>query len=1006
MAPKQGEYRMKKIIILIFAVFLMVCMLSCSTDLSKKLAPNASVKGNAAHWKLKDGTGSFKVKDSGQGKLHGKIIDPNNCTWAREDDRGSFLCFSGGAVRIESDKKLLYPQGLILNIHFSYSKASFGKSNWASLLTKGNTPHDGYSVLIGKDGTLQLNFKGLKPSVKTMKLKLRENVDYQLHIALGGGKVQVYLNRELAQEYQVSGKLSDSGHPLFIGSIDNYPFHGNIYDVQLSPYHSGEIVSSVGKKNKEVKNIVLKDPPGTVLITDFSKFTPKPMVTSAANSSAWCFRSTAGFVPPGPGVLQPPENTSAPEITFNPKLNDAYDVYIGARSNAAPTILQLRLGMTTNYSTVRIKPATTYRNFEILMDRNVTMKGKKIHIAANGLFFLGYIKLIPSKHRRKVDHKVENLFSVSKEPRFVLNEAAKKIPERIKSGYFKERIYVEKRQQPTPLAESERRGYMLFNRNWMDLLFKVNVPISDPGKIILKVSAAPGEFEPVTFGVRGLKNINGLAISQSKAFQSATGQKANVKVNFAIVESVIKRNTNYHGKSEFINGPQYLEPAYPLDLKASESRQFWITLQAAPNTPAGLYRGEFALKNGSTPEKIPVELKIYPFKLDPIEGYNLGFWAAAISKEYAEKMIKDMAEHSMTSIFLHDESILKIKGKTLEDLTVDFESSIFTTIIKSFNKYGMKGNLLLGTSLIRGKVFSLPQKAQQREAYRKLVTQLDDYAHKNNGPKIFYMSYDEVLSHPSSIPDFIKEVKLQKELGLTTVDNHIWYKTSRPLQKEVDQVAAFIDVFLVRFSTRGFWYVDSWEEMIATAIKRGKKLIAYNSNNAITFAQPAAMRYIGGWFFRSIGQGCTGQMVYTYDRFSGNPYNDLDGDTDWCYIYPPYGKRKGGPSIDFESFREGADDLRYILTLEKLISTAKERNISTSDAQKVLDSIKNSFDLELFRKKSVFFNSQWDDAWTDASGKRFASGQFNLPNDWKLNDYDQARRQIADAIIQLKTRLK
>lgn len=970
-----------------------------------KLVPITSAKENTVHWEFKDGTGSFEVKDSGQEKLHGKIIQPDRCIWAREDDRGFFLNFSGGAVQVESDKKLLYSQGLILDIHFSYSDSSFKKTNWASLLTKGNTPSDGYSVLIGKNGTLQLNFKGLEPSVKTIDLKLQTNVDHRLQITLGDGKVQVYLNGKLAQEYKVSGKLSDSGHPLFIGSIDNYPFHGNIYDVQLSAYRSGETSPPVHKEHTKVKKLVITDPLGTVTVTDFSEFTPKPMITTVADSSFWCFRSTAAFIPPGTGVLQPPENINAPEITFNPKLNGAYDVYIGARAVNSLTTLQLRLGMSTDYYTVKIKPAgIKHRNFEILLDRNLNMAEKKIHIASNGLFYLGYIKFIPAENRRKVDHPLDELVSVSKEPRALLNEAAKKIDERIKSGYFKERIYVEKRPQPTPLAESTQRGYMLFNHNWMDLLFKVNVPKSDPGKIILKAATTPGEFEPITFGVRGLRNINGLTIRQSKTFQSATGLKATVKVDFAIIEPCIKRSTSYNGPSEFIDGPQYLEPAYPLNLKPAESRQFWITLQATPDTQPGLYSGEFELKNSSNTETIPVELEIYPFKLDPIKGYDLGFWATTLSNEHAEQMIKDMAEHSMTSVFLHAQNILKIKGETLQNLTIDFDSCIFPTIVESFRKYGMKGNLILGSELIMSKALSFPE-AQQQEVYKKLVSQLDDYTHKNDGPKILYMSYDEILSHPANLSNFTKEVRLQKELGLTTANDHIWYKTSRPLQKELDQVADFIDVFIVRFNTKNLWYVDSWEKMIDTVIKREKKLYAYNSNNAITFAQTAAMRYIAGWFFRNIGQGSTGQMVWTYHMFHGSPYNDLDG-TDWCYIYPPYGNRKGGPSIDFESFREGADDLRYILTLENLIARAKQRNVDTNDAQKVLDSLKNSFDLELFRKESVFFDSQWDTAWTDASGKRFASGQFNLPNGWNLNDYDQARRQIAEAIIQLKARLK
>ena len=80
-----------------------------------------------------------------------------------------------------------------------------------------------------------------------------------------------------------------------------------------------------------------------------------------------------------------------------------------------------------------------------------------------------------------------------------------------------------------------------------------------------------------------------------------------------------------------------------------------------------------------------------------------------------------------------------------------------------------------------------------------------------------------------------------------------------------------------------------------------------------------------------------------------------------------------------------------------------KRGIDTAAAQKLLDNLTGSFDMDEFRKKSVFFNSFWEKAW-EKDGKRYASGDYLLPVGWKLADYSNARKQIADAIEQLKSK--
>ena len=486
-------------------------------------------------------------------------------------------------------------------------------------------------------------------------------------------------------------------------------------------------------------------------------------------------------------------------------------------------------------------------------------------------------------------------------------------------------------------------------------------------------------------------------------------ERENVFLACPVSVASVKRTSNYTGESEFMVGPQYLEPVTQENLKKGETRQFWITFHVADDVASGVYRAELELASNGHIEKIPVEFQVYPFKLRAIENLDIGFWLDMQSynnpngKDGIDRDIKDMAEHGINSVVV--QSSLIINGKTLDALKIDFEKSLLTAVAESFKKYKMNGYLHLMTQQIWEYVMTFPE-GERRQAYTKLITLLEDYAKKNNWPKRAYQSYDEVLSSPGNLPEFIREVKLQRELGLTTSDDHIWYKTCRPFQKEVDEIASSIDIFINRYNNRRLFYVNSWEEMLAQAVKRGTKLYTYNTTNCMTFAQLAAMRCLGGWFFRTVGKGCSGQLFWTYKLIQGNPYNDLDGEIgDFLCQYPPYGKRKGGPAIDWEAHREGIDDLRYVITLEHLISQArKENRISEADAaQKVLDSIAGSFDWNKFREKSIYWDSKWTEAW-EHNGKRYAAGQYNIPNGWTLEDYDLARHRIADEIIKLQSK--
>ncbi len=960
-------------------------------------------------WEFKEGSGNTMVRDT-LGGLTARLNADGKTAWAREDDRGAFLNFIGGTVTVPHHDSLLYPNGFIARIRFSATLDPVAANQWMGLFSKGSDQNSGYTAMLKSDGSaLLIGLKGMTPSRLTLPLKINSNRDYELVIAIGGGKTHVGLNGTPAAEFSVSGILGDSGGMLYIGTLGNCQFSGNIYKFSIEPWTAARLNELIVPKTAVIATpggqkfpaLNLADPPGTVKITDFTKFTPPPVVGDINNGLDWFFRSEAHFIAPDAGVLHPKISTDAHPLEFDPKLNGTYDLYIGTRSVDTPTAIAIGLG--DQWSRIDIpaeKVDSPHWSMEQVVIRNVEMKGRKIVLSSLWQpFYLGYLKFIPSDKRRAIDYPAFPGYKVTKisRPDIAGIQAAlsAEANAKIAAGNFIERHYLEKVPMPALSAETLKRKFMVFPRNWMNLLFKNSMPEKDEDHVRLSATGTPGETLLVALGVRSLEEALNAEIKIENPLHNADGVLLPATIVPSVVRFARKRTTAYMGDSEFMILPYYLEPGNTIRLLPRETREFIMTLKLADTAQAGRYDGVITVTGRNQSVKIAISVKVYNFKLDELGGCDIGFWNT-LTKSVAAATVARQAAYGVNAMVVNSEDALKFSGSTVDTISINWEESSLPIVAAEMKRHGMNGRLFLGSSGIWKHTLRLP--AADREAgYARLIKQIISRAQREAWPKLTFNSVDEVLSSPSELPTFVKEVKWQKKLGLTTADNHIWYKTSRPYQREVDEISPCIDIFIDRFNTRRIWYVDDWENMMATAREHGVELIAYNSNNALTCSQPAAMRFLSGWFFRTpLGNGCSGQLIWAWHQGSGSPLDDLDG-IDWVYLIPPYQNCQGGPILDLLGLQAGVTDLRYIQTLENAIRRAKAAGKNISEAEKLLSSLSESFDCRRFKRESVYFDSKWSEQF-EQNNKRYASGSLNIPNGWTLDQYDISRAKIADAI--------
>ena len=951
----------------------------------------------AAEWKIKDGTGSLVLKDSSPDKIDLKIATPDTVTWAREDDRSFFLNFSGGTVTGPAEK-LLFPDGMVLEVFFA-PDLDAGKE-WLPVVTCGNSFKNGFSLWVRKNGQLLVYLPGTKKSYNLVNTRLRNRRDHRVRVVRdSSGRTQISLDGKVAADFSAPGKVTHTpGEPFRLGSTPKWKFFGNIYEVKFTGFVKGAFDAPKAVKTvfpaSEIRAISgIADPKGTVVVSDFSKFTPKPLVEDDVHAWRWVCRR-AGFFPGYRYVLMASGDPGDDPVSYKPGLSGEYDVYLGLRANTKPVDLIFSVPDRENRYRVRIGAAsrTYHPNTEVLVARNVKMNGGEIAFYPGGWMLVGYVKFIPSANRRKVDYPKWKCVSVERTKETFREISEERIRTRIATGHFKERIFVDKRPVPAAGPVSRKFGYIVNRHDWMDLLFEKGKPASAPEEITLALAAAPGEFEPLCFSVFGLEDCGRLTLSGTDALE-----KQGIRVDAAVVRELPKRTTNIYDSSEFIVGPQYLERTASCTLDAGKSKLFWLTFGVGADVKPGVYGCRLVLESAKGRRVIPVALTVRPFRLDPVRE-KTGLFAMHGDFRLIPGLAKEMTEHGCNTGWLRLERDLLTRA----DGSVDWKNSPVVRIASEMKKYGMIA-VGLETQELSGKFFRRKDSA----GYMRAVKEILDRFEKEKWPKPYFYIQDEVLSNPQFLPKVLWEVPLLKKCGAAVVSSHLWYKTTRPYRKEAEKIAPAADTFMLRFNTRGFWYVDAWRDIMERCHREGRELWSYNIDNAIIFAQPAMKRFAFGWFFRTLGKYASAQLLYTYYGCEASPYNELDGQghsVDWCYALPPRPGHAGGFAIDYEALREGVDDLRYITTCENRIAEAKKRGFGreAAEAEKVLTDLKKSFDFgKNFTQNSLFLDSHFEKSWEDENGKRFCSGRYNLPNGWRFEDYHAAREKIADAIARL-----
>ena len=481
--------------------------------------------------------------------------------------------------------------------------------------------------------------------------------------------------------------------------------------------------------------------------------------------------------------------------------------------------------------------------------------------------------------------------------------------------------------------------YVLFIPSYLKEIYTNTLPKIEEISSKIEISLTHGEYEPVTLAIYPKKDLGQVTINISD-LMGKQGIIPSETIKIFRVENLRKRWERQSPPEQNLLSPEYLYPSNQITCHRGETSAFWIIFKIDENTLGGIYKGEISLvpQSGQI-KKIDIQVEVFPYKvqkygknhsmhyrndhfLNALKGENPDW-------EIMEKEFQDILEHGCDGIGTAFGIVTSPK------LYIPY--NLFEKIVSLLSKTGYT-NINANTIAI-SKIYANLIKSgmpSPEQLFQEIVTILESIFLSYNFCLPYFLVVDEIQG---SSPD---ENRVQNFIELATLlkkdpgREHLIILTMTPWCVGDDPAEwPYYDpivVDFVDFRSYNGWALDKRLpvydfDSLSQDIKNNHNVlfgIYYNQHPA--FSKIRFLKIAAGIYFWNTP--VTNFATWTYKFWTGDPLDDLDGSSgDKMLAYPH--PEDGSPmaSLNWEAFREGVDDIRYITTLEHLIKMASDNDL-------------------------------------------------------------------------------
>ncbi len=488
-------------------------------------------------------------------------------------------------------------------------------------------------------------------------------------------------------------------------------------------------------------------------------------------------------------------------------------------------------------------------------------------------------------------------------------------------NYFKRVLHRPTGDKLRPDAKDRRRGYVVFQRDYMRDVYYNDTPRAPEVGKALGGEAFAGEQEPLTLSVTPLRELGRVTVKPRDLQGPADTIPARaIRVGFVSyrLSRVTMEGTVYTIR------PRLIMPSNMVDMPNGVTRRFWLTVDTPDDTKPGLYRGMVTIEaeRGDTSE-VPVEFRVRDGTLDPVD-IPTGPWGHSIrtpwygGDETAAAWNRDMMERSLRKMrtygFTACSGVPSIAYRGFRDGKPALDFSQADAQMKRVKELGFHAVVSYGGGVSGFNAYFQDTGAMKAAGFneysefiRAVYTAIQQHAGRQNWIPVYYNLGDEpiddalarsaenaeayISAFPKGPPRFTASSSFR---GRNLKDPH--FRLSKAL------------------------HVANWnvhdEDSVKLLQEAGGNWAFYNGANRWTY---------GDYMYKAAKQfNMKFRLSWHWNVVAGDPYYALDcreDDYAWCNAAPD---GRLIPAVRFERLREGLDDYRRLLTAARLAKVEAE----------------------------------------------------------------------------------
>jgi len=373
---------------------------------------------------------------------------------------------------------------------------------------------------------------------------------------------------------------------------------------------------------------------------------------------------------------------------------------------------------------------------------------------------------------------------------------------------------------------------------------------------------------------------------------------------------------------------RYLWRESPSVIQEGQVRQLVITVHVPDTARPGRYHGELVLtarRGGSA--RLPVDLEVLPFHLTaPDKRVGCYYRGNSLPDDQVRRELRDIHEHGGRVVVW----VAGVTYKIGADGQVTCGMDAVERCVDLQREAGIGPPFLVGTNPRRASVLAglrvsmTPEYAAALDTsqrfsaiYGQGLRCLEDLEARLGAGEFLFTWMDEVFGRGRFEP-WLAMARATRRFS----DHRIYITLNNRDSGLIRRADPYVDVRGYHGHVLDWWLGQghTFDELKAELDASGDEGWAYYNIRGVEVTPEWVRLCNGYWLWRSPLKAHTPWIYYAY---GGSPFDDLDSPRhDFAYAVPHPSRPEMVSSLEWEAFREGWDDLRYLATLQQAIDRA------------------------------------------------------------------------------------